>query len=213
MAKLARFQRTITDDEGNIIQNASVEVRNEMTGNLASLFSDRTGLAAIGNPMAATDEGFAAFYIVGGAYRILATAAGFSREWRHEGIGTAGEYDASNLLFALPLWFGFSDKPGAGEQHPPFDIPFAYFLPEDAPLALNRARTAPTLEFIVSIVRKRGAVVMEIATATIDAGENEGVIACPAEVEFIAGDQIYPIMPDPHDATLADWSMTLVLRR
>ncbi len=60
---------------------------------------------------------------------------------------------------------------------------------------------------------KRGVTVTEIATATIDAGENEGVIVCPAEVEFIAGDQIYPIMPDPHDATLADWSMTLVLRR
>lgn len=95
---LARWQATIQDEEGNVLPGASVEVRQEITGSpLVTLFSDRDGLVPIGNPVDADGDGFVAFHVVGGAYRITATLSGFSRTWRYVGIGTLQEQDASNV--------------------------------------------------------------------------------------------------------------------
>lgn len=94
MATLARWQGTITNEAGDVVPNASVEVRDEATGDLAALKSNRAGTIGIGNPATADDDGFVFFYVVGGAYRIVASAPGFTREWRHVGVGTAQEHDA-----------------------------------------------------------------------------------------------------------------------
>lgn len=94
---LARWQRTITSNGGVILPAASVEVRRESDNGLASLFSDRAGTAAILNPFAADSEGFAAFHVVGGAYKITATAAATTRIWRYVGIGLAQEFDVDQL--------------------------------------------------------------------------------------------------------------------
>lgn len=94
MAILARWQATIVDDAGNIQPGASVEVRREEPGlPLVTIYSDRDGTMPLGNPMTADSEGFAAFHVLGGAYRITATKNGFSRVWRYVGIGNAGEQD------------------------------------------------------------------------------------------------------------------------
>ncbi|HVQ43350.1 MAG TPA: hypothetical protein VMT30_00065 [Candidatus Saccharimonadia bacterium] len=91
---LARWQATIVDEDGTILPGASVEVRQETGGSpLAVLFSDRSGLVSIGNPFVADAEGFAAFHVIGGAYKITATSGTFSRTWRYVGIGTASEHD------------------------------------------------------------------------------------------------------------------------
>lgn len=98
---LARWQATIVDEAGNVLPGASVTVRAETSGNpLANLFSDRAGVVPTGNPITADGEGFAFFYIEGGAYRITATLGLFSREWRYVGIGTASENDSEAFQLA-----------------------------------------------------------------------------------------------------------------
>lgn len=113
---LARYQFTVTDDDGNILPGASVTVRRETTGApLASLFSDREGNTQIGNPFTADGEGFAAFHVAGGAFRITATSGGFSRTWRYVGIGLASETDG--LTLGAPFLFSSSTSdadPGGG---------------------------------------------------------------------------------------------------
>lgn len=89
----ARFQATITDEAGNIIPNANVEVRIEDNGGLAPVFSDRDGLAPLGNPFTADAEGYAYFHAPGGAYRIRAYLDTFDREWRYVPVGLAAETD------------------------------------------------------------------------------------------------------------------------
>ena len=94
---LARWQRTITTGGGIIVPSASVEVRRESDNGLASLFSDRNGTVGIGNPFAADSEGFAAFHVVGGAYKITVTSGSFTRTWRYVGVGMTQEFDVDQL--------------------------------------------------------------------------------------------------------------------
>jgi hypothetical protein len=89
---LARWQATIVDDVGNVLPGASVTVRTEAAGNaLASLKSDRAGITSTGNPVTADGDGFAAFHVENGVYKILAESGSFSREWRYVGISTVSE--------------------------------------------------------------------------------------------------------------------------
>lgn len=95
---LARYQFTVVDDAGNVLPAASVEVRREAAGApIASIFSDRDGVTPLGNPFNADSNGFAAFHVAGGAYRITASKNGFSREWRYVGIGTYQEQDVESF--------------------------------------------------------------------------------------------------------------------
>lgn len=114
---LARWQATVTDDEGNVLPAATVEVRREVSGApLAALFSDRDGLTGMGNPFAADLEGFAAFHVAGGAYRITATSGAFSRVWRYVAVGLGAETDG--VVPGVPFLFdsGVNDEdPGAGD--------------------------------------------------------------------------------------------------
>lgn len=92
---LARHQFTVVDASGNIVPSASVEVRSESSGLLAQLYSDRAGTTPIGNPFNADANGFASFYVAGGAYKIEASAGSSSlAPWRYVGIGLLGERDA-----------------------------------------------------------------------------------------------------------------------
>lgn len=96
----AIHQFTVTDDAGNVLPGASVEVRRETAGApLAALFSDRDGAFSRGNPFFADAAGFAAFHVAGGAYRITVTKGTFSRVLRYVAIGRAAETD---LQFVQP---------------------------------------------------------------------------------------------------------------
>lgn len=97
---LARWQRNITTDAGVILPGASVEVRKETDNTVASLFSDRAGSIAISNPFAADSQGFAAFHVVGGAYKITITFGSFTRVLRYVGIGLAQEFDVDQLVLS-----------------------------------------------------------------------------------------------------------------
>lgn len=94
---LARFQRTIVDDAGNVVASPTIEVRDQATNALISLYSDRDGLTAISNPFTGTSAGLAAFHAAGGAYKITATSGAFSISWEWVGIGTAQEIDIEDV--------------------------------------------------------------------------------------------------------------------
>jgi len=93
MTSLARVHLVIQDDDGNVVDGASVEVRNEATLALAPVFSDRAGSSSLGNPFTAADGRDAGFYVAGGAYKIVATLGGFTRTIRYQAAGTLAEYD------------------------------------------------------------------------------------------------------------------------
>lgn len=113
---LGRWQATIVDAAGNVLPAAQVTVRREAAGApLAVLYADRNGLVPLGNPFAAGGDGFAAFHVVGGAYRIDAVSGSSTRTWRYVPVGLAAEADAVTLdisyLFDDPIT---DTDPGAG---------------------------------------------------------------------------------------------------
>src|SRR5688572_25496578 len=113
----ARWQATIQDVAGNVISGAQITVTREVAGApLVNLFEDRDGLIPMGNPFVADAEGFAAFHVPGGSYRITASKGGFSRSFRYVGIGLAAETDALNI--GAPFIFSSATAdadPGTGQ--------------------------------------------------------------------------------------------------
>ena len=79
------WQATVTDDTGDVLPGAQIDVVIESTGTDATLFSNRAGTTSLSNPFFADSEGFAQFYTEPGAYRITATASGggTTRTWRY----------------------------------------------------------------------------------------------------------------------------------
>jgi len=90
---LAAFQRTITDERGDVVPGATVYFRSENGGGLASLFADRNGDVPLSNPVVADSEGFVRVFAPGAPYRVTAVKEGLVREWRYVPIGTAAEFD------------------------------------------------------------------------------------------------------------------------
>lgn len=123
---LARYQFTVVDDAGNVQDGASVTVRAETVGNpLASLFSDRAGVVATGNPVTADSEGYVGFHVAGGAYMITATKGSFTRTWRYVAIGLMAETDGGSdgrALLGLAatdvVEFGALDLPESAPANP-----------------------------------------------------------------------------------------------
>ena len=97
MATLARFQRTIVNATGDIVASPTVTVRDQATNALVTIYSDRDGLSALSNPFTGTSGGLAAFHVEGGTYRVTATSGAFTAEWTWVGIGTASEYDFTDI--------------------------------------------------------------------------------------------------------------------
>jgi hypothetical protein len=96
MPTYARFQRTVVDGAGNILSGASVEVREQVSNNLAAIYSTRTGTAEA-NPFTTGSDGIAAFYAAGGPYKITATSGANTIIWEYVGIGTAQELDVEDI--------------------------------------------------------------------------------------------------------------------
>lgn len=87
-----------------VAASASVEVRREDTGALASIFSDVDGLNALANPFNADANGRFSLYAAGLSlgYKITVTKDAVSHVLRHQAIGTAAQID-------LPTPAGVSD--------------------------------------------------------------------------------------------------------
>lgn len=92
---LAHYDLTATDEAGNVVSGATVEVRIEIPGApLASLYSDRAGTTTIANPTTTDSHGYAEFFCLGGAYKIVVTSGSDSKTRRYVPIGLAQETDA-----------------------------------------------------------------------------------------------------------------------
>jgi hypothetical protein len=116
MATSACWQATIVDQEGSIRPGASVEVRSESTGNIATIFSDRAGVVPLANPFTVGSDGLARFFVSAGAYKITATAGAFSQQWRYVAIGRAAELDQLSAGISFVFDDATADAdPGTGE--------------------------------------------------------------------------------------------------
>lgn len=93
------FQRTITDEKGNVLAGASVRIRKETAGApLVALYRDRDGTQGESNPATADGDGFVRVYVADpGAYKITATSGSKSITWRHVPIGTAQEHNFDDI--------------------------------------------------------------------------------------------------------------------
>lgn len=83
---LARWQATIVDGNGNVIDQPVIQVWKETPGSpLAPIFSDREGLEPLSNPftVAGDANGHAYFHAEKGVYRVRASYGAFSKEWRY----------------------------------------------------------------------------------------------------------------------------------
>ena len=117
------WQATVTDDTGDVLPGAQIDVVIESTGTDATLFSNRAGTTSLSNPFFADSEGFAQFYTDAGAYRITATASGggTTRTWRYvslfdfdANVGTAaGEVPLNSDLGSASL----VDAIGSGDLY------------------------------------------------------------------------------------------------
>lgn len=87
---------TVSGVTPSVAANATVEVRREDTGALASIFSDEAGTTPITNPSAFADaNGRFSFYAEGleRGYRIDVTKDAFSYSLRNQAVGTAAQVD------------------------------------------------------------------------------------------------------------------------
>lgn len=87
---LARFDRTVTDSQGDVVSGATVTVRADIPGQpLAQLYSDRDGTTPLGNPITTDANGDFGFYVGGGFYQIVVVAGIDTKTLRYVGIGLA----------------------------------------------------------------------------------------------------------------------------
>lgn len=77
---LGVFQKFIVDDQGNIQQGASVEVRNQ-SGGLIQIYSDEGGTTPLANPFLTDSTGLARFYCDPQQIRVEATKGALSVLW------------------------------------------------------------------------------------------------------------------------------------
>lgn len=98
MAKYAKWERPVQDQQGNQLSGVWTRVRREeLAGNpLAVLFSDRAGTIGKDNPFyTATGEPF--FHAAGGPLWVEVYGDGFSQEWRYVPLGLGAESDIRAL--------------------------------------------------------------------------------------------------------------------
>jgi hypothetical protein len=140
------FQRSITDEAGNVLPSASVEVRDQITANLVQLYEDYDGNDALGNPITADANGFVRFYAGTGRYRITATSGALSRAWEDEVLGTIGT-DIKYVRPAAEISAGVT--PAAAAYQFPFLNLSRYYQTSDGSdysLAFSRAKAVASVE-------------------------------------------------------------------
>jgi len=107
---MARKNFSVVDDQGNIVNGATITVRREIPGQpLAAIKSDRAGTTSMLNPYVAADGADAGFYAAGGAFKITATLGAFTKTWRYEPCGLASETDTPLVVFTPQLFGALAD--------------------------------------------------------------------------------------------------------
>lgn len=203
---IARWQATIQDEAGNICPGASVEVRFESTGALASLYSDREGATGIPNATTADADGFVGFYVEDGTYRITATFGSKTRTWRYVLIGRGDRYD---LIFAS------SGQLGDAEELPFVVVVTPLKLPAGLPGSMARCEVVPTAETIITFEKSTdsGENWTDVFTVTFAIGARTGTFTLAEDASLGIGDLLRPKGPASHDATFAGFSATIAAIR
>lgn len=91
------FQRTIVNDNGDVLSGAEITVVDEATGLNATLFSDRAGATGKANPFFTESDGLARFYVAQGEYRITSVGVSGTVTWRYVSI-----LDETSLVNTFP---------------------------------------------------------------------------------------------------------------
>jgi len=108
------FQRTIVDQQGNVVNGASVTVRSEATGALAPIYTTRAGDVLKANPIVTGVDGFVEFYAPAGEYRVEAVFGGNSIVWRYVNLLEIAQDASGNASIAGTLvsgtYTGFRNK-------------------------------------------------------------------------------------------------------
>lgn len=104
---LARYESVAVNLAGDVIPNATVEVRRDQPGRpVVPLWADREGTVALGNPITTDSEGKFGFHVTGGSYYIRVFTGPAQQPLqqyvrRYQAIGTAAERDVEQLATAL----------------------------------------------------------------------------------------------------------------
>jgi hypothetical protein len=104
---LARYEGVAQDAAGNVIPNATVEVRRDAPGRpVVPLFSDRNGTVPIGNPIKTDPLGKFSFHAPGGVYYVRVFTGPSQAPFqeyvrRYQALGTAAERDVEDLARVL----------------------------------------------------------------------------------------------------------------
>ena len=96
------WQQFVQNDLGVVIPSATIEVRDEATGALATIYSGPNG-GALANPFTAGIDGLARFYAAEGSYKITATSGTNTATLRHQPVGMAQYEDVGTGDGKLPL--------------------------------------------------------------------------------------------------------------
>jgi len=90
----AAYNYLVTDNAGNAISGATIEVRRESDNGLAILYADREGATPLANPFVASQPR-GRFHVIGGAYKIAVSKAGASlpNPIQYQAVGRMAESD------------------------------------------------------------------------------------------------------------------------
>jgi len=97
------YQGFIKDEAGNIIDGASVEVRDQDTNSLVTIWSNRAATSTKTNPTTTDANGYYFFYRTAGRYKITVTSDSYSATFNNVPIGTAAERDTGTDAGDIPL--------------------------------------------------------------------------------------------------------------
>jgi hypothetical protein len=109
------YQGYIKDDQGNIIEGASVEVRDQDTNTIVDLWSNRATTSTKSNPTTTDSNGYFFFYRTAGRYKITVTSDSYSAVFNNVPIGNAQERDTGINAGQIPLVDDLADIALSGE--------------------------------------------------------------------------------------------------
>ncbi len=95
---LSRFNFAVQDNDGPVVDGATITVRRQSTGAIVQLFSDADGTVALSNPYVAADGGDPGFFATPDVYRVDAVKDGFTRTWQYQEVGAAATVAAIAAL-------------------------------------------------------------------------------------------------------------------
>lgn len=103
-----RYQLHIQDSDGTVIEGAELEVRDQDSNSLVTIWDNRATTTTKTNPTTSNANGYAYFYRTGGRYKITVTSGAFSQTFQDVPLGNSQEYDVGTSAGTLVLYENFA---------------------------------------------------------------------------------------------------------